>query len=71
MSEPQFGYSALTLDELRSMAASPQVNSMQAMPQSFRTLADRVGQVADLLSHAKRTYPTGGRDPQQNKPPQP
>lgn len=53
MSESQFAYSGLTLDELRSLAASPQVGTLHAMPQSFRALADRVGEVADLLTHTQ------------------
>ncbi|MEY9925671.1 hypothetical protein ABH926_000291 [Catenulispora sp. GP43] len=57
MSESQFAYEGFTLDELRSLAASPQVGSMQAMPESFRALADRVGEVADLLSHAQADLP--------------
>ncbi|ACU76702.1 hypothetical protein Caci_7879 [Catenulispora acidiphila DSM 44928] len=63
MTEPQFSYSELTLDELRSMAASPQVGSMQAMPQSFHALADRVGEVADLLSHAQADLPNWWKGP--------
>lgn len=57
MTEPQFTYGAFTLDELRSLAASPQVGTMQAMPASFRALADRVGEVADLLSHTQADLP--------------
>jgi hypothetical protein len=53
VSESQFAYSKLTLDELRSLAASPQVGTLHAMPQSFRALADRVGEVADLLTHTQ------------------
>ena len=63
MSESQFAYSGFTLDELRSLAASPQVGTMQAMPQSFRALADRVGEVADLLAHAQADLPNWWKGP--------
>ena len=36
---------------------------MQAMPQSFRALADRVGEVADLLSHAQADLPNWWKGP--------
>ena len=61
MSESQFEYGHFTLDELRSLATSPQVGTMQAMPASFRALADRVGEVADLLSHAQADLPNWWR----------
>ncbi|GAA1985632.1 hypothetical protein [Catenulispora subtropica] len=57
MTEPQFDYSGLTLDELRSLASSPQVGAMEAMPHAFRNLADRVGEVAELLSRAQADLP--------------
>ncbi|WP_194900004.1 hypothetical protein [Catenulispora pinisilvae] len=63
MSESQFTYSGMTLDELRSLAASPQVGTIQAMPQSFRSLAERVGDVADLLAHAQTDLPNWWRGP--------
>ncbi|WP_194926785.1 hypothetical protein [Catenulispora pinisilvae] len=63
MSESQFTYSRMTLDELRSLAASPQVGTIQAMPQSFRSLAERVGDVADLLAHAQTDMPNWWRGP--------
>ncbi|WP_194922165.1 WXG100 family type VII secretion target [Catenulispora rubra] len=63
MSEGQFAYSGFTLDELRSLASSPQVGTMQAMPQSFRALADRVGEVADLLTHAQADLPNWWKGP--------
>jgi hypothetical protein len=61
VSESQFEYGHFTLDELRSLAASPQVGTMQAMPASFRALADRVGEVADLLSHTQADLPNWWR----------
>jgi hypothetical protein len=67
MSESQFAYGSFTLDELRSLAASPQVGTMQAMPQSFRALADRVGEVADLLSHAQADLPNWWKGPAANQ----
>lgn len=63
MSEAQFAYSGFTLDELRSLASSPQVGTMQAMPQSFRALADHVGEVADLLTHAQADLPNWWKGP--------
>jgi len=36
---------------------------MQAMPQSFRALADRVGEVADLLTHAQADLPNWWKGP--------
>jgi len=36
---------------------------MQSMPQSFRALADRVGEVADLLSHAQADLPNWWKGP--------
>ena len=36
---------------------------MQAMPHSFRALADRVGEVADLLSHAQADLPNWWKGP--------
>lgn len=63
MSEGQFAYNGFTLDELRSLASSPQVGTIQAMPQSFRALADRVGEVADLLTHAQADLPNWWKGP--------
>jgi hypothetical protein len=63
VSEGQFAYSGFTLDELRSLASSPQVGTMQAMPQSFRALAERVGEVADLLTHAQADLPNWWKGP--------
>ncbi|MEZ0106988.1 hypothetical protein ABH920_000979 [Catenulispora sp. EB89] len=63
MSEGQFAYNGFTLDELRSLASSPQVGTMQAMPQSFRALAERVGEVADLLTHAQADLPNWWKGP--------
>lgn len=63
MTAPQFEYGGYTLDELRSLAASPQVGTIQAMPASFRALADHVGEVADLLSHAQADLPNWWKGP--------
>ena len=63
MNAGEFAYNHFTLDELRSLAASPQVGTMQAMPQSFRALADRVGEVADLLTHAQADLPNWWKGP--------
>ncbi|MFL6110970.1 MAG: hypothetical protein ACJ786_06430 [Catenulispora sp.] len=63
MTESQFEYSGLTVDELRTLATSPQVGAMEAMPRAFRSLAEQVGEVADLLSHAQSDLPNWWKGP--------
>lgn len=63
MTESQFGYSGLTLNELRTLASSPQVGAMESMPQAFQSLASRVSEVADLLSHAQSDLPNWWKGP--------
>ncbi|MBW8806195.1 MAG: hypothetical protein JF587_20445 [Catenulisporales bacterium] len=63
MTESQFKYGGLTVDELRSLAASPQVGAMEAMPRAFRNLAEHVGEVADLLSRAQADLPNWWKGP--------
>ncbi|NUR57651.1 MAG: hypothetical protein HOV87_02930, partial [Catenulispora sp.] len=58
-----FNYSTLTLEELRTLAASPQVGAIEAMPHAFRHLATQVGEVADLLSRAQADLPNWWKGP--------
>jgi hypothetical protein len=59
----QFNYNALTLEELRTLASSPQVGAIESMPQAFRTLADKVGEVAETLSRTQADLPNWWKGP--------